>query len=69
MEHDRQTDQDRSVTDPEILVGKSAFALAVIERTAGLFRAAAKRPPATIAEERAAFEQAVADEVIASLNR
>jgi antitoxin (DNA-binding transcriptional repressor) of toxin-antitoxin stability system len=38
--------------------------LAVVERTAGIFRDAAKRPPPTIAEETDAFEQAVADEVV-----
>jgi len=38
--------------------------LAVVERTAGIFRDAAKRPSATIAEETDAFEQAVADEVV-----
>ena len=35
-----------------------------VEATAGIFRDAAKRPPATIAAETAAFEQAVADEVM-----
>lgn len=43
---------------------KTASALAVVERTAGLFRDAAKCPPATAAEETAAFEQGVADEVM-----
>lgn len=38
--------------------------LSVVERTAGIFHAAAKHPPATPAEEKAAFEQAVADEVM-----
>jgi hypothetical protein len=38
--------------------------LAVVERTAGIFHDAAKRPPATITEETDAFEQAVADEVV-----
>jgi len=38
--------------------------LAVVERTAGIFRDAAKRPPPTIVEETDAFEQAVADEVV-----
>jgi hypothetical protein len=37
-------------------------ALAVVERTAGMFRDAARTPPATIAEETTAFEQGVADE-------
>ena len=41
-------------------------ALAAVERTAGLFQAAAKQPPASIAEETAAFEQGVADEVMRS---
>lgn len=44
----------------------TAAALAVVERTAGIFRAAAKQPPATIAEETAAFERGVADEVMRS---
>lgn len=41
-----------------------AAAHAIVERTAGLFRLAAKQPPATSAEETAAFEQGVADEVM-----
>lgn len=39
-------------------------ALAVVERTAGIFRGAAKQPPATIEDETGAFEQAVADQVM-----
>ena len=42
----------------------TAAALAIVERTAGIFRTAAKEPPATITEETAAFEQGVADEVL-----
>ncbi len=38
--------------------------LSAVERTAGIFRSAAKSPPASVAEEEAAFEQAVADEVM-----
>jgi len=38
--------------------------LRAVERTAGIFRAAVKTAPATPAEEKAAFEQAVADEVM-----
>ncbi len=41
---------------------RTAAALAVVERTAGMFRDAARTPPATIAEETTAFEQGVADE-------
>jgi len=41
-----------------------AAALAVVERTAGIFHDNARRPPPTIAEETAAFEQGVADEVV-----
>ena len=43
---------------------RTAAALAAVERTAGIFRDAARRPPATVAEETAAFEQGVADEVV-----
>src|SRR4051794_19226948 len=38
--------------------------LAVVGRPAGMFRHAAKHPPATIADEKAAFERGVADEVM-----
>lgn len=41
---------------------RTAAALAVVERTAGMFRDAARTPPATIAEETTAFEQGVADD-------
>lgn len=42
-------------------------AMSVAERTAGGLAQYRKDPPPTLAEERAAFEQAVADEVAASL--
>jgi hypothetical protein len=38
--------------------------IGVVERTAGIFRAAAKTPPATLAAEKAAFEEGVAEEVM-----
>ncbi len=41
---------------------RTAAALAVVERTAGIFRDAARTPPATIAQETAAFEQGVAED-------
>ncbi len=42
----------------------TAAALAIVERTAGIFRDTVRRPPATIEDETAAFEQAVSDEVM-----
>jgi AbrB family looped-hinge helix DNA binding protein len=41
----------------------------VVERTAGVFAKYRRVPPLTIAEEKAAFAQAVADEVAESLER
>ncbi|MHB8573756.1 MAG: hypothetical protein ACYDCQ_00340 [Dehalococcoidia bacterium] len=38
--------------------------LAVVEQTAGIFRSAGRTPPATPAEEKAAFAQSVAEEVM-----
>lgn len=43
-------------------------ATSVAEYTAGIFAAYRKFPPLTLEEERAAFEQGVADEVSASLD-
>lgn len=43
-------------------------ATSVVEQTAGKLAKYRKTPPATSEEEKAAFEQGVADEVAASLN-
>ena len=42
-------------------------ALTVVERTAGIFKKYARNPPPTPREEKDAFEQAVADEVMDSM--
>ena len=44
-----------------------ASANSVVDRTAGMLRHYARPKPASVQEERAAFEQAVADQVAASL--
>jgi AbrB family looped-hinge helix DNA binding protein len=44
-------------------------ARSVTERTAGMLKPYLQGPPLTIKEETEAFEQAVADEVMASMNR
>ncbi len=42
-------------------------AIAIVERTAGIFREYAKTPPPTPREEKDAFEQAVAEQVMESM--
>jgi hypothetical protein len=44
-------------------------ALAIVERTAGVFKQYAIEPPPTPREEKAAFEQAVVEQVMESMGR
>lgn len=60
----REGDQLNVERDGDTLIVRRAVSVA--ERTAGALAAFRKEPPLSIAEERAAFEQAVADEVTAS---
>jgi hypothetical protein len=57
------------VRDTVSAAGQRRHGQSVVERTAGALKRYAKQPPATIAEEKDAFAQGVADDVAGSLRQ